>query len=241
MKRFLSVVWFAITRLYDDLYYLAGMGILWFLISVTLPYVVLWLSDKFNLSAPLTLLLVAASFIPAPPATAAIYYVTSHIAREKRIEFGYFWEGLRNFFWSSWKVTILVLLSGAILFVDIWFYSKGEGLLFTIISLLGVWLLAFWTAVQVYLFPLLVSREQMGFVTMLKNAALLTLAYPLFAAGMVVVIVLVTALSLLLTPLLFTVWMPFVSLLNNRALVSSIKEVKEYRRREREIEAELRQ
>lgn len=241
MKRLFSVVWFAIAGLYDELYHLAGMGILWFLMSVVLPYGAAWVATSISSSPLVVLPIILASFVLVPPATAALYYVTSHMAREKRIEFGYFWEGLRTYFWPSWKVAGLVLLSGMILLIDVWFYSKGEGLLFTVISLLGMWLLAFWVAVQVYLFPLLVSREQMGFFTMLKNAGLLTLAYPLFAAGIVVVIVLVTLLSLVLTPLLVTVWMPFVTLLNNRALVSSIKEVEEYRRREQEIKAELEQ
>ena len=74
---------------------------------------------------------------------------------------------------------------------------------------------------------------------MLKNASLLTLAYPLFALGILVVTALVTALSALLVfILLATVWMPFIAILNSRATMSSLQQVEGHKQRQEELESE---
>jgi uncharacterized membrane protein YesL len=108
---------------------------------------------------------------------------------------------------------------------------------FLAVGLIGLWILIFWLGIQVYLFPLMVLQEEKSLKLILKNASLLTLSYPLFVLGICIVIVLVTALSALL-PILFLLWMPFVSTLNNRALTFSLERVKEYQRAQRELEEE---
>jgi uncharacterized membrane protein YesL len=238
MKRVLPIVWFALRGVYDELFPLAGMGLLWFGMTIVLPYGVFWLASQFIPVPAIVAVLVLISLIPAPPATAGLYYVATHIAREKRIEFNYYWQGFKSYLGLSWKIGAILLVSGAILVVDVMFYLNGANIFYTAIGFLGLWALLFWFTIQIYLFPLMIIQEDKSLKLILKNASLLTLAYPLFALGILIATILMTTVSVLLVILLATLWMPFVALLNSRATVSSLQEVESYRKRELELEAE---
>jgi uncharacterized membrane protein YesL len=135
----------------------------------------------------------------------------------------------------------LLLAIGAILVVDVLFYLRSSNTLFAIIGFLGIWALVLWLAIQIYLFPLMIHQEDKRLGLILKNGSLLTLAYPFFALGIIIGIVLVTALSVLLIILLPTLWMPLVTLINNRALVSSLGEVEQYQQAQEELDQEAKE
>jgi uncharacterized membrane protein YesL len=239
MKRVPSVVWFAIRNIYDELFPLSGMGVIWFVMAVVPPLGIFELTRTYLPNNPaLGIVLILISLIPAPPATAALYYVTSFIARQKRIEFNYFWQGLKTYFWRSWAVAGVLLVIGVILVVDVMFYLRSSNTLFAIIGFLGIWALALWLVIQIYLFPLMIHQEDKRLLSIFKNGSLLTLAYPFFALGILLAMVLFTAASVLLIILLPTLWMPFVTLLNNRALVSSLGEVERYQQAQEELDQE---
>ena len=89
-KRTLSVAWFAIRGTYEDFFVLSGMGFLWFLMAVVLPYGVFLLTANFLPWPALSIALTVLSLVLAPPATAALFHVAWYLAHERRIEFGYF-------------------------------------------------------------------------------------------------------------------------------------------------------
>lgn len=237
MRRALRVAWFAIRAVYDELFLLSGMGFIWFLVAATVPYGVFVLVERL---VPVPAVAVAAAllaFLPALPFTGALYSVAVHVARKERIEFGYFWAGLKTYLWPSVKIGALVLISGAMLLVDVLFYFSSENLVFALLGLLGLWLLLFWLGVQVYLLPLMVIQEDKRLLTILRNGGLLTVAYPFFTLGILVVALLVTALSaLFLLILLATVWMPLIAVLYSRAALSSLEEVESFQQRQRNAE-----
>jgi uncharacterized membrane protein YesL len=229
VRRALAVTRFALRAVYDEMYALAGMGAIWFAISVAVPYGLTWLARQTH-SPGLFVFALLLALIPIPPVTGALYDVASHIAREKPFTFRTFWHGIGAHFWLSWKVGGAILLSGAILALDVYFYLNAGTLVFTVIGLLGLLALVFWTALQIYLYPMAFALETPSLRQALRNAGLLALAYPLFTIGIAVVTLLATALSvLLLAMLLATLWMPFVAVLHSRATQSSLEEVKRYR------------
>jgi uncharacterized membrane protein YesL len=239
MKRAFAVVWFAIRGVYDELFPLAGMGLLWFLMTVVPPGLAIQLASYLGLGPGLAIPLILISLIPAPPATAAVYHVTSLIAREKRIEFGYFWEGLKSYLGRSWAIAGVLLVLGVILAIDVWFFfERLDNTAFLVMFLVSLWAVVFWVAIQVYLYPLMVSQDDKRLLLIFKNAALLTLAYPLFSLIILVVLILITILSVISLILMPTLWMPFVALLNNRALASSLRQVEEYRQAQKELDEE---
>jgi uncharacterized membrane protein YesL len=223
-KRALSVTWFALRVTYEEFFALTGMGFLWFLVAVALPFGVAGLTAQ-ALPWQVSLGLTALSLLLAPPATAAIYHVAWYLAHERRIEFVYVWHGFKEYFWWSWKVTGVMLVVGAILAADVLFFYRVQSGVFALVGLiLMLWLLVFWIGIQVYLFPLMVALEEKRLVQMFKNSAQLMIAFPLFCLLMVLIALLSTVLSVVLVLLLVSVWMPFVAILFSRALASSWEE-----------------
>lgn len=224
-RRALDVAWFAIRGTYEDLMVLSGMGLLWFLMAIVLPYGVFQLTFRFLPWPTLSMALTALSLFLVPPATAALFNVTWYLAHEKRIEFGYFWQGFQEYLWSSWKVSGIMLVALVVLFADAYFFFRSEGTIFAIVGLIMLWVLLFWLAIQVYLYPLLIALEEKRLGRMFKNAAQLVMAFPLFCLLMLLVALLMTALSVLLAGVpVATFWMPMIALLFSRAFVSSWNE-----------------
>lgn len=231
MKRALSVTRFALRALYDELFGLAGMGLVWFAVAILLPYSVLWVGTHILPPAGVVVAVLVA-LLPGLPVTGGLYYVAIQIVREKRFAFGLFWKGIKEHYLLSLKVGGVILVSGVVLFVDAFFYLNAGTLPLTVIGFLGLWGLIFWAAAQIYLFPMALLLEEPRLSLVLKNVGALVFAYPFFALGILLVTALVTAISLLLLMILIaTVWMPFIALLGSRATLSSIDEVERFRAR----------
>ena len=177
MRRALSVAWFSLRAVGDEMLTLAGMGLIWFLVAIAAPYGLTWLARLAGSRALFVFALVL-SLIPVPPITGALFYVASYIAREKRIEFGYFWRGFRAYFWQSWQVGGVILVSGAVLALDVYFYLNAGALVFTIIGFLGLWALVLWAAAQIYLFPMTFAFETPSLRRTLRNSLSLVFASP---------------------------------------------------------------
>jgi uncharacterized membrane protein YesL len=220
-KRALSVAWFAIRGTYEDGFVLAGMGFLWFLMAVVLPGGVLLLSSAFVPWLGAVIALTVLSLVLAPPATAALFHVAWYLAHDRRIEFGYFWQGFREYFWPSWKVAGMMLVALAILLVDAFISFQAQSSLLRVLGFILLWALLFWMAMQVYVLPLLIALEEKRLGLLFKNAAQLVVVFPLFCLLMLLVALLSTALSAVVIVLLVTVWMPFIALLFSRAFASS--------------------
>jgi len=230
VRRILSVTWFALRAVQEDLIVLSGVGLAWFGLTVLLPYVSFWLVSSYLPVAIVEVPIVLVALLPAAPATAGLYVVAQRIVRGQSIKFVHYWSGFKSYLVPSWKLGALILASGAILAFDLWFYLGAEQIVYRVIGFVGLWALLFWLLLQIYLFPLMVHQEDLQAKVVVKNAAMLVLAYPLFSLGILIVVLAATALSvLLLLVLVATVWMPFVAVLSSKALVSRLEAVEEYR------------
>jgi uncharacterized membrane protein YesL len=237
-RRTLSVAWFAVRGTYEDLMVLSGMGFLWFLMSVALPYGVFLLTARFMPWPALSIALTVLSLVLVPPSTAAIFDVAWHLAREKRIEFAYFWQGLREYFWPSWKLSGIMLVALGILLADAYFFFRGQGSFFAILGFIMLWALFFWIAIQVYLYPLLIALEEKRLGIMFRNAAQLVAAFPLFCLLILIVALVLTVLSVLLFLPLATFWMPLIALLFSRAFTAAWDEAVSIQQRHQQTEAQ---
>ena len=166
-RRVINVAWFAIRGTYEDLMILSGMGFLWFLAAIALPYGVFMLTANF-LPPLASIILTVLSFALVPPATAALFHVAWYLAHEKRIEFVYLWQGFKEYFGPSWKVSGIMLAALALLVADVYCFLRMEGGLFAILGFVMLWVLLFWVAIQVYLYPLLIALEESGWAGCLE-------------------------------------------------------------------------
>ncbi|RLC58928.1 MAG: hypothetical protein DRI80_13235, partial [Chloroflexota bacterium] len=64
-----------------------------------------WWDEMFILvGAGLVAFFLMLTVIVAPPALAGLSYLTYVLLRDKRVEFGDFWVGIRRYAWASWKL-----------------------------------------------------------------------------------------------------------------------------------------
>lgn len=177
-------------------------------------------------------LLTLALFVPivtGPPALAGLHNLGFYIVNEKRIEFSFFWEGFKDYFLDSWKLVALNVIVCGVLGVDIWFYLVNVRGAWQVVGFVGVWLLLIWALAQLYTFPLLVQQQERKLFLLIKNAILLTLAYPGFSLAATVLLVLALTLSLALPVVFILVGLSFAAVMGAHALRQSIERVEAYR------------
>lgn len=199
MKRAFQITWWSLRDTYEELFTLVGANLLTLILFVPV--------------------------ITGPPALAGLHNLGFYIANEKRVEIGFFWEGFKDFFLDSWKLTALNVLVFGVLSLDVWFYLVKMQGAWQVLGFVGVWMLLIWTVAQLYTFPLLVRQEERKLFSLLKNAVLLTLAYPGFSLVTAILLVLLLVLSLALPIVFALVGLSFAAVMSAHALRHGIEMV----------------
>jgi uncharacterized membrane protein YesL len=158
----------------------------------------------------------------AGPGTAAIYAVTNRLANGDLLEPMRFWRYFRTFFWRGWLLGVIDVGAGALLLLNIWFYWNLGRTGSWLLSIIFVYLLIIWVAIQGYLFALLVEMDQTVRLV-IRNALFLALDNLGMTLGLMVVNVVVLVVSVLPGALLLALaTMSILSNTNNRAVVEAI-------------------
>lgn len=203
MKHAFRIAWWSLRDTYEELFILIGANLL--ALALLVP------------------------IVTAPPALAGLHYLGFHIATKKRIEFGFFWKGFRGYFLDSWKLTALNALVFGLLGVDVWFYMSQVQGAWRVVGFVGLGMLVVWALAQLYTFPLLVRQEERKLSLLVKNALLLTLAYPVFSLVTALLLTLMLALSIAL-PLVFVLaGLSFAAVMGAHALRQGIEMVEAQR------------
>lgn len=208
MKNAFRITWWSLRDTYEELFVLVGANLLALVLFVPI--------------------------VTGPPALAGLYNLGFHIANEKRIEFDLFWQGFRDYFLDSWKLAALNVVVFGILGLDIWFYWNQVQGAWRVLGFVGIWMLVIWAVAQLYTFPLLVRQEERKLFQLLKNAILLTLAYPGFSLTATVLLVLVLVGSLILPIVFVLAGLSFSAVMGGHALRWGIEMVEAYRAQQKE-------
>ena len=216
IREAMNVFWQTLKDTWEELYSLAIVNLVW-LFSWSLPIGIAAAVGVPAVVIPATLL----SLILFPMTTSGMYFVTNRVARGKTFHFSDFVDGIKLYWWRSllWLLANAAFVGLSILnlrfypatFTGVWVIFVG-----------GLWLaiLAFWLAMQMYFWPLLIEQEETKMLRAWRNSAYLILANPFFAffAASFSLVLLVLSAGLTL-PFIF-VGMGLLGLLgNNAALV----------------------
>jgi len=225
MRAFL-VTWRSLVSIYNELFLLVGMNLLWWLCGGFLTvapalaaYTVLSLTASSGEPlwlAPVIIGLVIA--IPAGPATAALANVTHRAARELHVDRSFFTDGLREYWRKALGVSALLALVNTILILNLVFYISQVGSLIQGLALLFIVLLLYWASVQVYVFPILVGMKEPSVLGAIKMALMMAFANPLFSALVVVIAALLTGISVVLAILVLILWPTVVLMMGAHSL-----------------------
>ncbi len=199
MKHAFRIAWWSLCDTYAEVFVLMGANLL--TLALLLP------------------------IVTGPPALAGLHNLGFRLANGKRIGLDFYWEGFRGYFLDSWKLAAFNLLIFGVLGVDVWFYlSRVQGV-WQFVGFVGAWMLLIWALAQLYTFPLMVRQEERGLFLLLKNAVLLTLAYPVFSLTTAVLLALLLALSVVSMVAFPLIGLSFVAVMSAHALHQGIEMV----------------
>jgi uncharacterized membrane protein YesL len=233
----LKTLWAAVVEFYYDLPRMVFLNVLWFITALPFLFVAFWVglitSEIFAAPAEEAMrsLILVWWAIPAGlltlalagPGTAALYHVTNRFANGELLEVSRFWYGFRRFFWRGWGLASLDAGAGTLILLNIVFYGTMEGAGLRLLSLVFLYLLILWFAIQGYLFSLLVELDQ-PVLLVVRNALFLVIDNLGLTLGLTIAnaILLVVSVPLTPTPLLPLASMVIGSNMNNKVIVQAV-------------------
>lgn len=216
MRAFI-VAWRAAIALYDELFFLVGINLLWWAtggIFVAGAALLGWL--LLETGGPWWIAPLAA--LPAGPAIAALAVVARRCAREIHVDRSYYFNGLKAFWRQALALSALGTVGLALLAFNMIFYFLQQNSLLQLLAILWAYLALLWLSAQLYAYPILVSMDRPRLLTALRLAVAAAFANPLFSLLLAVIAGALTALSILIPILLLLAWPALMSLLGVQAL-----------------------
>ena len=201
MLRALKVFWSSLGGLYYELFLLIGVNLAWLGLSVLV--------------------------VTAPPATAGVYYLANQIARGESVSFGLFVEGMRRYFRRSWLLAIIVVVISVLLGGNLIFYANFANPWVRLLSVLWGYLIVFWLAMLIYLFPLLIEQEDKSLLLILRNAALLVLDNVAFTLTLGFLLLLFLLLNVGLVVPVLLILMSGLAVIQSKALLTVLEKYRE--------------
>ncbi len=211
------MAWRAIVALYNELFFLLGINLLWWVtggIFVAVAALLGW--SWLATNGPWWIAPLAA--LPAGPATAALAVVARRCARELHVDRSYYFGGLKIFWRQALALSGLGTLGLALLALNLIFYLAQQNPLFQALAVLWAYLSLLWLSAQLYVYPILVSMERPSVLAALRLAVAAAFANPLFSLMLIVIAGLLTVLSVVLPILLPLAWPALMSLLGVQSL-----------------------
>ena len=215
--RAFTVLWRAIVSYYNEIFFLSGMSLLWWVtggIFAGLAGLMGW--TLFVADGPWWLAPLLA--IPAGPATAALAAVARRCARNFGVDRSYYFDGLRTHWRQGLALSAIGMIVLSVLCLNLLFYFSQPALLFEALSALIAYLILLWISIQFYVYPMLTGLETPTVRLALRNAAMIAAANPFFSALLVILAVALTALNVGLVILLLIAWPALMALLGEHGV-----------------------
>jgi uncharacterized membrane protein YesL len=165
--------------------------------------------------------------VTAPPAAAGVYYLANQLAKGETVSFGLFVQGMRRYFRRSWLLAIIVVVISALLVGNLLFYANFANHWVRLISVFWGYVLIFWLAMLIYLFPLLIEQSDKSLLLILRNAALLVLDNVVFTLTLGVLLLLFLLLNVALAVPLLLIVMSGLAIIQSKALLTVLEKYRE--------------
>lgn len=230
-----KVVWLAIKDLFDELFVLMGVNIVWILINLPLlGLAFVFASGGTPFLAAITLLL---SVLTLGPTNAGLHVVAERVTEGRKIGVGTFFEGLRSHVQLSWQVYGVWMFGLLLILVNLQFYAGMGNVIGSFLLVLFLYLLLIWFGLLIYIGPLMIIQIDKRLRTIARNALLMTLGRPLFTIGTLIMMGIISLVSFIVGILVLLVTFSFFALWGFHATNKLIKDAED-RRAEMEEKAE---
>ena len=206
------ILWLSIKDIFDELFSLVLINLLWVLISAPLLLlaVVLLSAGSTTLSAVVALLAV----LPMAPSNAGLYTVAQRVTEGRVISWRLFFQGFREYLQLSWRLYGLWMIGLLIIVVNLGFYSRMESTIGSVLLVLFLYFLLVWFGLLIYIGPLMLLQTDKRIRVIARNAFLMVFGRPFFTLIMLILMgllgvalgVVVPFLPLLLSFAFLAIW-----------------------------------
>jgi uncharacterized membrane protein YesL len=169
------------------------------------------------------------SVVLGPPVTLAVYafmHQLVHDATTPELTPGEFLRSVRTHFWKGWLWMLpnLAVIPG--LLINLGFYGQFDAPWAVALEVVTVVLVVFWFFLQFYALPYLLVQERRSLRLAYRNAALTTLASPLYSLLFAIVIGLLLLLSARFVVLLFLMTPVLIAMMGTHAVRERLQHFK---------------
>ena len=227
-------LWRSLKDLFEDLFVLAFVNILWILINAPLAIAIFFATQNIT-ALSIALLL---SVLTLGPTNAGLYAVAERITDGRTSSWRDFLAGMRANLVLSWKVYGLWMLGLVIIVVNLQFYTQSETTIASILRILFLYFTVVWFGFLMYIGPLMLLQTDKRIRTITRNAALMTFGRPVFTLVTLALMALITVASIWLPILFLLATASFLAIWSFRAVLTLIAEA-EARRAAAEEKAAL--
>ena len=213
--------WKSVRELFEDLFVLALVNGLWWLINLPFAIVLFFLGGT-NLA--LFLLLLLASVLTFGPANAGLYTIAERVTEGRTSSWRHFFQGMREYAVLSWKVYGLWMFGLIIILFNLQFYNMNGSMIGSLLFVVFLYFALVWFGLLIYIGPLMRIQTDKRIRTIARNAALMTFGRPVFSLVTVLMMALIVIVSIWLPFLLLIATFAFLALWSFRATLTLIAE-----------------
>jgi uncharacterized membrane protein YesL len=213
-------LWKSLKDLFDDLFILALVNILWILINTPLGVAAFFALSNSNALYIVMLL----SVLTLGPSNAGLYTVAERVTDGRTSSWRDFFAGMRAYPVLSWKVYGLWMLGLIVILVNLQFYSLNGTTIGSFLYVLFLYFTVVWFGFLMYIGPLMQLQTDKRIRTIARNAALMTFGRPLFTLVTLALMALIAFGSILLPILFLLATVSFLAIWSFRAVLTLIAE-----------------
>lgn len=202
-----SALWKSLKDLFEDLFILAMVNLMWLLINAPLVIAAFFSSA----SSTLFFIVLLLGVLTLGPANAGLYAVAERVTDGRTSSWRDFVGGMRSNARLSWKVYGLWMVGLVVILVNLQFYGQSSSTIASFLYVLFIYFLAVWCGFLIYIGPLMILQTDKRLRTIARNAALMTFGRPLFT---------LVTLALMAVIVFASIWLPILMLLATAAFMA---------------------
>jgi uncharacterized membrane protein YesL len=213
-------LWKSLKDLFEDLFILAFVNILWIVINAPLAVFVFFSLQSIT-ALSIALLL---SVLTLGPTNAGLYAVAERVTDGRTSSWRDFVAGMRAYPVLSWKIYGLWMLGLVIILVNLQFYTQSDTTIAAFLRILFLYFTVVWFGFLMYIGPLMLLQSDKRIRTIARNAALMTFGRPVFTLVTLALMALITVASIWLPILFLLATASFLAIWSFRAVLTLIAE-----------------
>jgi uncharacterized membrane protein YesL len=212
--------WRSIKDLFEELFILALVNILWLLINAPAAIALLFFAN--GLGAFLLVLMLGV--ITIGPSTAGVYAIAERVTEGRTSSWRHFFQGMRAYAVLSWKVYGLWMLGLVVILFNLRFYNNTGNTVSTFLMVVFLYIALIWFSLLIYIGPLMFLQTDKQIRTIARNAALMAFGRPIFTGVTLVLMAVIAIASYLLPIIVLLATFSFLAVWSFRATLTLIAE-----------------